>query len=81
MTHSIPVIQPTPADLAEGLRLERKLREAHDLVKVAENQLNLYVAHLSVLYRVPAGYRLSDWLVGFAPAGEQPSGDQGEPHE
>lgn len=54
-------------DLSEGLRLERDLARAHDLIHVAENDLNRYIAHLRTLYNVPDGWSMCDWLKGFEP--------------
>ena len=55
-------------DRAEGLRLERVVATAHDLLHVYQNDLNLFVAHLGALYGVPDGWQLRDWLKGFEPA-------------
>lgn len=57
-------------DIREGLRLERALALAHDLMHAAENDLNRYVAHVGAVYGVPDGWKLNDWLVGFVPPTE-----------
>ena len=54
-------------DVREGLRLERAQAEAHDLYHVAENQLQMYVTQIGMLYGVPDGWQLRDWLRGFEP--------------
>lgn len=67
------VIELDGADLREGLRLERALARAHDLMHLAENDLNRYIAHLRAVYHLPEGYALRDWMIGFEPpADEQP---------
>ena len=57
-------------DIEEGLHHERELLRKQDEMYTAQNALNRYVAHMRVLYEVPEGWRLKDWLQGFEPAGE-----------
>lgn len=66
-TDAPAAIPLTAAEAAEALRLERNYARAHDLLHVAENDLQRYVAHLVAIHRVPEGYRLRDYLVGFEP--------------
>ena len=66
----MPNTEPIPLsseDVREGLRLERALALAHDMMHAAQNDLNRYVAHTAALYAVPAGWGLKDWLRGFEP--------------
>lgn len=69
-------IRLNEADLREGLALERKFREAHDLMHAAQAQVSTYMTHLSVLYKVPEGWQIYDWKNGFTPPSEAPP-----PHE
>jgi hypothetical protein len=66
------VNEPIPLsaeDRAEGLRLERVVATAHDLLHVYQNDLNRFVGHMGAIYGVPNGWQLTDWLRGFeAPA-------------
>ncbi len=66
-------------DVAEGLAKMRELERQADVLKVLENDLRRFVGHLQGMYRVPAGYGIRDWTVGFEPApaeqGEAEVGD------
>lgn len=64
------LIPITPAESREGLRLERALALAHDLMHAAQNDLNRYVAHMAALHGVPEGWQLKNWLGGFTPPPE-----------
>lgn len=71
MENTIPI---TPTESREGLRLERALALAHDLMHAAQNDLNRYVAHTAALHGVPEGWTLTDWLRGFEPPKEGKNG-------
>lgn len=63
------VIPITIEETREGLRLERALALQHDLMHVAQNDLQRYTAHLAELYGVPPGWQLHT-LRGFEPPPE-----------
>jgi hypothetical protein len=55
------------AEVREGLRLERGIGRAHDLLHVAENEQVRFIEQLRVLYGVPDSWVLRNWSRGFEP--------------
>lgn len=71
------IIELRREDVAEGLAKLRELERQADLARVAENDLRRFVTHLQAMYRVPAGYGIRDWVVGFELV-EQPEVNDGD---
>lgn len=65
--------QLTRDEVVMGLGKLREMERQVDLVRVAENDLRRYVAQLGILYNVPEGWQIRDWMVGF----EQPEVSDG----
>lgn len=69
------IIQLSRDDTAQGLAKLREIERAMDGVRVAENDMRRFVAHLASLYHVPPGFVIQDWAKGFEEAEE--AGDNG----
>jgi hypothetical protein len=72
-------IRLSSADVREGLRLERQIARAHDLIHVAENEHKRHVEHLRAMYGAPDDWQLRDWLRGFEPP-EEAAAEGGHTH-
>lgn len=53
------------ADQREGLRIWRALQQAHDLMHVAENDWQRWLATMQQMYEIPDGFVMTDITRGF----------------